>query len=50
MKKVIMTIDNETLEAVRGFLELHGGVAGFNSVLDIIVCADCLEENCEGCE
>jgi hypothetical protein len=50
MKKVVMTMDNETLEAVREFLEMRGGVAGFNSVLDIVVCGDCLEENCNGCE
>jgi hypothetical protein len=50
MKKVVMTMDKETLEAVREFLEVRGGVAGFNSVLDIVVCGDCLEENCQGCE
>ena len=50
MKKVVMTMDSETLDAVREFLEMRGGVAGFDSVLDIVVCGDCLEENCQGCQ
>ena len=49
--KVTFTFSPDTFEAVKEFLEMRGGLAGINQVLDTAVCAGCYTENCEGdCE
>lgn len=49
--RVTFTFDDDTFQAVREFLEMRGGLAGFTDVLEIAVCANCYTENCDGgCE
>jgi hypothetical protein len=49
--RVTFTFDNETFQAVREFLEMRGGLAGFTEALEVAVCANCFTENCAGdCE
>jgi hypothetical protein len=46
--KVTFTFDDATFQAVREFLEMRGGLAGFTEALDVVVCANCYTENCDG--
>jgi hypothetical protein len=49
--RVTFTFDNDTFQAVREFLEMRGGLAGFTEALEVVVCANCYTENCAGdCE
>lgn len=49
--RVTFTFDDETFQAVREFLEMRGGLAGFTEALEVAVCANCYTENCAGdCE